>query len=152
MLLYKDARGQTSTEDAVGKGLLLPQEAAVLEPLPSRTQMVFAWLAAFFQRALTEEGAEALGTTPVPHAHMQAPLVLKRCAEGRGAAGGALTIVCTQLPFPYVHLLSMLVQVASVANAIVQGSATGWILSEPTCLGEAALSKGHHFRYEVHEG
>ena len=76
MLLYKDARGQTSTEDAVGKGLLLPQEAAVLEPLPSRTQMVFAWLAAFFQRALTEEGAEALGTTPVPHAHMQAPLVL----------------------------------------------------------------------------
>ena len=46
----------------------------------------------------------------------------------------------------------MLVQVASVANAIVQGSATGWILSEPTCLGEAALSKGHHFRYQVHEG
>ena len=39
MLLYKDARGQTSTEDAVGKGLLLPQEAAVLEPLPSRTQV-----------------------------------------------------------------------------------------------------------------
>ena len=37
---YKDARGQTSTEDAVGKGLLLPQEAAVLEPLPSRTQVI----------------------------------------------------------------------------------------------------------------
>ena len=59
--------------------------------------MVFAWLAAFFQRALTEEGAEALGTTPVPHAHMQAPLVLKRCAEGRGAAGGALALVYTQV-------------------------------------------------------
>ena len=38
--------------------------------------MVFAWLASFFQRALTEEGAQQLGTTPVPHAHMQAPLVL----------------------------------------------------------------------------
>ena len=111
--------------------------------------MVFAWLATFFQRALTEEGAEELGTTPVPHAHMQAPLVLKRCAEGRGAAGGALTIVCTQLPFPYVHLLSMLVQVACVFNAIVQGVETGWILSEPTCIGEAVLGKGHHFRYEV---
>jgi hypothetical protein len=114
--------------------------------------MVFAWLAAFFQRALTEEGAEELGTTPVPHAQMQAPLVLKRCAEGRSAAGGALTLVCTQLPFPYVHLLSMLVQVACVFNAIVQGAATGWILSEPTCIGEAALGKGHHFRYEVQEG
>ena len=29
--------------------------------------------------------------------HMQAPLVLKRCAEGRGAAGGALALVYTQV-------------------------------------------------------
>ena len=34
-------------------------------------------------------------------AHPQAPLILKRCLDGRGAAGGALALVCTQLPFPY---------------------------------------------------
>ena len=39
LLLYKDARGQTSLEDAIGKGLLLPHEANVLQPLPSRTQV-----------------------------------------------------------------------------------------------------------------
>lgn len=63
--------------------------------------------------ALSEKGAETLGTTPVPHAALQAPVVLKRCLDGRGAAGGALALVYTQLPFPYVHLLSMLVQVRS---------------------------------------
>ena len=114
--------------------------------------MVFAWLATFFQRALTEEGAEELGTTPVPHAHMQAPLVLKRCAEGRSAAGGALTIVCTQLPFPYVHLLSMLVQVACVTNAVSVGAHTGEILLAPTCTGDAALPTEHRFRYESIDG
>ena len=36
MLIYKDARGQTSVDDAIAKGLLLPQEAAVLQPLTSR--------------------------------------------------------------------------------------------------------------------
>ena len=39
MLIYKDARGQTSTDDAIAKGLLLPQEAAVLQPLPSRSSV-----------------------------------------------------------------------------------------------------------------
>ena len=43
--------------------------------------------------------------TTQAHIYLQAPLVLKRCLEGRGAAGGALALVCTQLPFPYVHRL-----------------------------------------------
>ena len=152
MLLYKDARGQTNLDDAIGKGLLLPHEATVLQPLPSRTQMVFAWLIDFFNRALSEEGSKALGTTPVPHGSMQAPLILKRCVEGRGAAGGALALVYTQLPFPYVHLLAMLVQVACVVNAMVQGAKTGWILSSPQCLGDAVLPTTHHYRFEVLEG
>jgi len=152
LLLYKDGRGQTNVDDAIGKGLLLPHEAAVLQPLPSRTQMVFTWLVVFFNKALSEEGAKQLGTTPVPHAPMQAPLVLKRCLDGRGAAGGALALVYTQLPFPYVHLLSMLVQTACVLNAIVEGAKTGWILSAPTCVGDAELGAAHHFRFEMQEG
>ena len=152
-LLYKDARGQSSLDDAVGKGLLLPHEATLLEPLPSRSQMVFTWLSDFFNRALAEDGPQLLGTSPVAHAQMQAPVVIKRCLDGRGAAGGALALVYTQLPFPYVHLLSMLVQVACVVNAMVQGARTGWILSTPTCLGDAKLAEGtHHYRFELQEG
>jgi len=33
----------------------------------------------------------------------------------------------------------------------MQGAKTGWILSTPTCLGEAELSTGHHFRYRLQE-
>ena len=51
MLLYKDARGQMGLEDAIGKGILLPEEAIVLTPLPSRSQMVFTWLMDFWSRA-----------------------------------------------------------------------------------------------------
>ena len=153
-LLYKDARGQLNLDDAIGKGLLLPHEAVVLQPLPSRTQMVFAWLTDFFNRALTDEGAAALGTTPVPHAAMQAPIILKRCLDGRGAAGGALALVYTQLPFPYVHLLSLLVQVACLVNATVEGARTGWILSTPVCLTSEASSTPmqHRYRYELQDG
>ena len=35
--------------------------------------------------------------------------------------------------------------------AHMQGAKTGWIISTPTCLGEAELSTGHHFRYRLQE-
>jgi hypothetical protein len=150
LLLYKDARGQTSLDDAVDKGLLLPHEAAILTSLPSRTQMVFSWLSEFWAKALSESGHEVLGTSKVPHAANQAPIVLKRCLDGRGAAGGALALVYTQLPFPYVHLLSLLVQIACTINATVMGAHTGWLLSEPICTSEGAVvPTAHRHRYEI---
>ena len=70
----------------------------------------------------------------------QAPVVLKRCLDARGAAGGALALVYTQLSFPYVHLLSMLCQLAVLINAVVEGARVGWILSEPTCVASGAAA------------
>jgi hypothetical protein len=43
----------------------------------------------------------------------------------------------------------MLVQVACVINATVQGARTGWILSAPECLGDATAATAHRFRYEI---
>ena len=51
-----------------------------------------------------------------------------------------------------MHLLSLLVQVACVVNAVVQGAKTGWILSTPECLGDAVLSPSHRYRYEAQDG
>jgi len=150
-VLYKDARGHTSLDDMLSKGLLLPHEAAILQGRPSKSQMIFAWLTDFWQRALSEDSG-GLATSPIPHAAMQAPLVLKRCLDGRGMAGAALALVFTQIPFPYVHLLSMLVHVACAINAAVQGAKTGWILSAPTCLGNATLPAGHVYRYDAIDG
>ena len=58
-------------------------------------------------------------------------MVLKRCIDGRGAAGGALALVFTQLPLPYVHLLAMLVKFASLINAVTQGAVHGGGESSP---------------------
>eukprot|EP00308_Calcidiscus_leptoporus_P008578 CAMPEP_0119361346 /NCGR_PEP_ID=MMETSP1334-20130426/8675_1 /TAXON_ID=127549 /ORGANISM="Calcidiscus leptoporus, Strain RCC1130" /LENGTH=460 /DNA_ID=CAMNT_0007376333 /DNA_START=51 /DNA_END=1433 /DNA_ORIENTATION=- len=133
-LLYKEARGEggSGLDELVQKGVLHAHEAAILKPLPSKTQMVFSWLLHFWERALREDRG-GLGTSPIPHACTQAPLVLKRCMDGRGAAGGALALVFTQLPFPYVHLLSLLVSLACLVNAVVEGAHMGYVLSRLTC-------------------
>ena len=72
--------------------------------------------------------------------------------EGRGAAGGALALVYTQLPFPYVHLLSILVQVACFTNAVCQGAHTGDVLLTPVCTTETVPTTTHKFRYELQDG
>ncbi|KAL3916691.1 MAG: hypothetical protein SGPRY_006711 [Prymnesium sp.] len=149
-LLYYGARGNDDLSELVNEGILLPEEVAALEGVPSKSQMVFSWLADFWSRALSDECD--LGTSRIPHAAYIAPSVIKRCLDGRGAAGGALALVFTQLPFPYVHLLSLLVDVACVVNGICSGVHTGYALSEPTCVGNATPSEAHHFRYEMQEG
>ena len=40
----------------------------------------------------------------------------------------------------------------SILSTSAQGAKTGWILSTPTCIGDAELSTGHHFRYQLQEG
>ena len=57
--------------------LLRPHEAEALAPLASKAQVVWAWQTHFWTRALGGD----LGTTPVPHAAMLAPLVMKRCVD-----------------------------------------------------------------------
>jgi hypothetical protein len=142
-LLYLGARGDDSLDELIQDGLLLPSEALALEGLPSKSQMVFTWLAEFWSKALSDDGG--LATSRVPHAAYFAPTVIKRCLDGRGAAGAALALVYTQLPFPYVHLLSLLVDTACVVNAICAGVHTGYV-------GDAVVATGHKFRYEIQEG
>ena len=45
-LLYLGARGVDDLDELVQDGILLPAEAAALDGLPSKTQMVFTWLCA----------------------------------------------------------------------------------------------------------
>ena len=65
LLLYRGARGEEDLSDLVSDGLLLPHEAAILAPLPSKSQMVFAWLAEFWNRALSPDQG-GLGTSRLP--------------------------------------------------------------------------------------
>jgi len=144
-LLYKQARNGGDDEkdelaDLVRGKLLRPYEAEALAPLASKAQVVWAWQTHFWTRALSGE----LGTSPVPHAAMLAPLVMQRCMDGRGAIGLALAYIGTQQPFPYVHLLSILTDLALAVNAMYVGLHTGRQLFgvQPHCdVAQAAALK-----------
>ena len=138
-LLYKQARSaDDELDDLVKAGLLLRHEADALSPLPSKAQVVWAWQTHFWSRALGGE----LATTPVAHAAQLAPLVMQKCMAARGAIGSALAYIDTQQPYPYVHLLAILTDLALVVNAMYVGLHTGRQLlvpstKHPEAFGEA---------------
>ena len=86
-LLYKEARGEDNLDDLVHAGLLLPEEAQALAPLPSKGQVVWSWLTHFWARVLSGE----LDVTPVPHAATLQPMIMQKCLNGQDAIGTALT-------------------------------------------------------------
>ena len=152
MLLYKDARGQTNLDDAIGKGLLLPHEATVLQPLPSRTQMVFAWLIDFFQPRALRGGLQGPGhdaraaCVDAGAAHTEA---LRR-GPRRSWWGARACLHAAAVP---VRPSSRDAGAGGMCGERDgQGAKTGWILSSPQCLGDAVLPTTHHYRFEVLEG
>ena len=77
--------------DLIDAGLLLPEEAAVLGPLPAKAQMVWSWLTHVWTRALQGElGCAAL---PVP----AFGLVMKELGDARHAIGTAMTCALRRL-------------------------------------------------------
>jgi hypothetical protein len=121
-LLYKQARGEDSElADLVSAGLLRNDEAAALAPLPSKAQVVWTWMTAFWTKAL----GGSLALTPPPHAAQLMPLVMDKCMKGRGAIGSALCFIDTQQPFVYLHLLALITDVALGVNAMAVGLHTG---------------------------
>ena len=130
-LLYKEARNEADQlEDVVAAGLLLEHEAQALQPLASKPAVVWAWQTHFWTRALHGE----LGTTPIAHAPQLAPLVMSKCMQGRGAIGTTLTYIDSQQPFPYVHLLALLTDMALCVNSATVGLQTGRQIYDPSTL------------------
>ena len=80
-------------------GLLLEEETAILAPLPSKAQVVWAWQTHVWTRALAGD----LGCSPCPNQAFG--VAMKEVMEARHAIGTANTYIETQQPFPYVHLL-----------------------------------------------
>ena len=141
-LLYKEARSEADDlDDLVASGLLLEHEAAALQPLASKPLVVWAWMTAFWTRAL----GGVLDTSPIAHAAQLAPLVHDKCMRGRGAIGLALAYVDTQQPFSYLHLLSIITDITLAVNSATVGVQTGRHLLQPSTRvsrAEAALVVG----------
>ena len=125
-LLYKQARQEEGDlDDLVTAGLLLPHEAEALRPLNSKPQVIWSWMALFWTKVLSGETA----TTPIPHAPQNSPLIFGLVTKARGAIGLSLAYIDTQQPFPYVHLLSLITDLALAVNAVHVGTSAGRTLA-----------------------
>ena len=130
-LLFRQGRGEdgpADMADLVAKGRLEPHEAAVLAPLPSKSQVVISWLTLFWTRVFQDDGLDcALPSWPDP---TRFQLVMGKCAEARGAIGLTLAYTDTQLPFAYVHLLASVTHLTLLVNALFSGCTLGRTLHE----------------------
>eukprot|EP00746_Dinoflagellata_sp_MGD_P123539 gnl/MRDRNA2_/MRDRNA2_58169_c0_seq1.p1 gnl/MRDRNA2_/MRDRNA2_58169_c0~~gnl/MRDRNA2_/MRDRNA2_58169_c0_seq1.p1 ORF type:complete len:385 (-),score=59.34 gnl/MRDRNA2_/MRDRNA2_58169_c0_seq1:69-1223(-) len=81
--------------ELVRKGLLKHDEAGKLQPLPSKSQVVWVWIAGIFQ-GLAQQGK------------ISSRLLIQiydTCSTARRSISGVFAYVDTQLPYAYVHLV-----------------------------------------------
>jgi len=115
-LMYKQIRNEDDFQDLVAKGLLLQEEAAILGPLSSRPQCVWAWMCSYM--AHLAYGEEAHGGGRMPHAVTMFPKLLDFCCAARDSIGKLFTYTDSQVPFRYVHILSFIVWVHNLVQAL----------------------------------
>eukprot|EP00930_Biecheleria_cincta_P075083 TRINITY_DN62274_c0_g1_i1.p1 TRINITY_DN62274_c0_g1~~TRINITY_DN62274_c0_g1_i1.p1 ORF type:complete len:420 (-),score=48.32 TRINITY_DN62274_c0_g1_i1:43-1302(-) len=115
-LMFKQARGtDDNLEDLVEQGLLCNNEVLALQGRASKPQVVWTWMAKFWQ--------QLIDTGRIPHAATNSPMIMGKCVEGRGAAGLAGVYTGTQLPYAYTHLLALVANVTLALMAVAVGIA-----------------------------
>ncbi|EPR60851.1 hypothetical protein TGGT1_310250 [Toxoplasma gondii GT1] len=94
-------------------GLLDAQEIRLLQPAPSKAQVVWVWLSQLGS-LLAKRGRLLFAANTTRKWH-------EICARGRGEVAACWAYVETQLPFSYVHLLSLLVHINNLFLSILTG-------------------------------
>ncbi|PFH34022.1 hypothetical protein BESB_071740 [Besnoitia besnoiti] len=94
-------------------GLLNAEELRLLEPAPSKAQVVWVWLSQL-GTLLAKRGRLLFAANATRKWH-------EICARGRGEVAACWAFVETQLPFSYVHLLSVLVHINNLFLSILTG-------------------------------
>lgn len=115
-LLIKAAREDYNDEDLMKKGLLSPSEIEKLKGISpdGRAMVMWAWI----MRIAQETFESARG--PRPHAP-KLMAVFNQCIAARNGIQVIHTYLKTQLPFAYVHLLTLLVNVNNLVVSIKCG-------------------------------
>jgi len=125
-LLFKDARevdswnisdrkrlGCDNLMDLVEEGLLLPHERELLRDCPSRSQVIWVWIASLFTKWCLD------GRLPNPLENQNT--ILEECNTARNNISMILARVNTQYPMSYSHLVITMVKMLLVIQALVAG-------------------------------
>lgn len=115
-LMYKQIRGEHDLSDLAEKGLLTDDEMSILDPLSSRPQCVWAWMCSYM--AHLAYGEPECGGSRLPHAVTLLPQLLGLCCKARDAIGLLFTYTDSQVPFRYIHILSFIVWVHNLVQAL----------------------------------
>jgi len=115
-LMYKQAMGDENLDDLVQCGLLEQDEQQVLQPLPSKGQVVWAWASSYI--AHLAAGPVDQGGSRLPFPVTTMPAMQRLCCQARGAIGATLSYVDTQVPFRYMHALGLVVAMHNIMQAI----------------------------------
>merc|ERR1719440_786937 len=116
-LLVKAARGLEDDTDLPKKGILSEDEVDRLQGISpdGRAMVMWAWIMRICQE--TFEAARG----PRPHAP-KLMLIFNQCLSARNGIQTIHTYLKTQLPFAYVHLLTLLVNVNNLVVSIKCGA------------------------------
>lgn len=108
-LLVKATRNQSRVIDMQLKGLLSEADAKAMEDLDSYSRPMVCW--GWVVRVCQESLQEANG--PMPYS-VQYARICELCGEARDSIDNISMFLQTQLPFVYVHLITLLVDVNNV--------------------------------------
>lgn len=115
-LMYKQARNEHELRDLVEMGLLTQGEMLILEPLASRPQVIWAWMCSFMAHLAYGDPNEGGSRLPQPVTIL--PQLLGLCCKARDAIGIVFTYTDSQVPFRYVHVLSFIVWMHNLIQAL----------------------------------
>eukprot|EP00741_Cyanophora_paradoxa_P000504 tig00000405_g491.t1 len=97
-LLYMQAAGQEDIDSLVKRKLLTKAEAGSLRSLPSKYQIVYAWLSELLKECAIS------GRMLFPDTFL--PQFQEQIATMRAGAGDVMMFLNCQIPYAYVHLLT----------------------------------------------
>ena len=101
LLIYKQAMNREDLSDLLADGTLLPNEFERLNGQPSKSQIVWVWIASYFSHL-----AYGKSRSKLPYREHTLPRVHEICMRARDGIGTLFAYLDSQLPFRYVHLLS----------------------------------------------
>jgi hypothetical protein len=115
-LIYKQVQEDSDLSDLERRGLLLEHEHRLIAPLASKSMVVVGWVVSYF--GFLAFGDPSKGGSRLPLAVTVLPQIHRLCLQARDALGTLYTYTDTQVPFRYVHLISLIVWVHNIVQAL----------------------------------
>jgi len=144
-LVLNQARGREDEKflwRLVERGLMTEGELNVLKGKCSKPQVVWVWISQLIH-GLDREGK-------IRYPQIMVPEFDAMCAKGRTAIGNTFAYIDTQLPYVWVHMLSVIVTLISCVISLKAGLTLGYLIDEAQKHPHVGLSMSHVFSEVCH--